>query len=122
MADNFNTILKAIALAEHTIRVTSNCNRYPKKFRFSLVDKMQNTALEIYELLDDANEMDIRKYKAKRLELQTMAIHKCSRLNTYIDLSAKLNIISLKSAEYWSKMVNDVKHMTLAWRKKDQER
>lgn len=31
MADDFKLILKAIDLAEHTIRVTLNCNRYPKK-------------------------------------------------------------------------------------------
>lgn len=46
---DLKVILKAKELAEHTLRVTSNCNRYPKKYRFSLVDKMQNNALEIYE-------------------------------------------------------------------------
>lgn len=122
MADDFKLILKSIDLAEHTIRLTSNCNRYPKKYRFTLVDKMQNVALDIYELLDDANEVDIRKYKQKRLELQTQAIHKCSRLNVYINLSVKLGIISLKSAEYWSGMVNNVKYMSIAWREKDKER
>lgn len=44
-------ILKAKELAEHTLRITSNCNRYPKKFRFSLVDKMQNKSLDIYTCL-----------------------------------------------------------------------
>lgn len=27
-------ILKAKELAEHTLRITSNCNRYPKKYTF----------------------------------------------------------------------------------------
>ena len=53
-------ILKAKDLAEHTLRVTSNCNRYPKKYRFSLVDKMQNKALEIYEYLYEANRTDLK--------------------------------------------------------------
>ena len=44
---DLKVILKAKELAEHTLRVTSNCNRYPKKYRFSLVYKMQNNALEI---------------------------------------------------------------------------
>lgn len=35
-------ILKSMELAEHTFRLTSNCNHYPKKYRFSLVDKIQN--------------------------------------------------------------------------------
>ncbi len=51
MADNdLKVILKAKELAKHTLRLTSNCNHYPKKFRFSLVDKMQNCPLkENYE-------------------------------------------------------------------------
>ena len=49
--EKLKVILKAEELAEHTLRVTSNCNVYPKKYRFSLVDKMQNKALEIYMYL-----------------------------------------------------------------------
>lgn len=70
-------ILKAMELSEHTLRLTSNCNRYPKKYRFSLVDKMQNKCLCIYESLMEANRTDIREYKRERLELQTKAITYC---------------------------------------------
>lgn len=47
-------ILKAKDLAKHTLQKTADCNHYPKKFRFSLVDKMQNKSLEIYECLLEA--------------------------------------------------------------------
>lgn len=117
-----DVILKAMALAEHTLRVTSNCNRYPKKWRFSLVDKMQNKSLEIYEYLYEANRTDLRLYGRERSELQTKAITHCDELLFYISLSQKLNIINLKSAEYWSKMVTDVKRMAIAWRSRDKER
>lgn len=115
-------ILKAKDMAEHTLRVTSNCNRYPKKFRFSLVDKMQNKSLNIYEALMEANRTDLKDYKRDRLELQTKAITYCDELLFYIELSYKLNIISDKSMEYWSKMVSDIKHMAIAWRSKDKDR
>ena len=59
-------ILKAKDLAEHTLRLTSNCNRYPKKYRFSLVDKMQNKALEIYEYLYEANRTDLKSCRKER--------------------------------------------------------
>ena len=121
MAD-LKVIVKSMELAEHTLRITSNCNRYPKKYRFSLVDKMQNSALEIYEYLTEANRTDIRKYKMERSELQTKAITRCDNLLFYIELSMKLNIINVKSMEYWSKMVSDIKHMAIAWRTKDKER
>jgi len=115
-------ILKAKDLAEHTLRVTSNCNWYPKKYRFSLVDKMQNKALEIYEYLYEANRTDLKNFKKERSELQTKAITNCDELLFYIELSMKLNIISMESTEYWSKMVSDIKHMAIAWRTKDKGR
>lgn len=123
MAENdLKVILKAKELAKHTLLITSNCNRYPKKFRFSLVDKMQNKALEIYEYLHEANRTDIKDYARERSELQTKAITHCDELLYYIELSHELNIINIGSMEYWSKMVSDVKHMAIAWRKKDKER
>lgn len=115
-------ILKAKDLAEHTLRVTSNCRRYPKKYRFSLVDKMQNKALEIYEYLHEANRTDLKSYGRERSELQTKAITHCDELLFYIELSYKLNIISDKSMGYWSKLVTDIKRMAIAWRSKDKQR
>ena len=44
--EDLKVITKAKQLAKHTLIVTSNARRYPKKYRFSLVDKMQNKALE----------------------------------------------------------------------------
>lgn len=67
MAENeLKVILKAKDLCEHTLRITSNCNRYPKKFRFSLVDKMQIKALEIYEYLYEANRTDLKNYARRK--------------------------------------------------------
>ena len=122
MAEELRVILKAKELAKHTLIITSNCNRYPKKYRFSLVDKMQNKAHEIYEHLYEANRTDLRLYPKERSELQTKAITKCDELLFYIELSMELNIINNKSTEYWSKMVSDIKHMAIAWRTKDKER
>lgn len=123
MADNeLRVILKAKELATHTLRLTSNANRYPKKYRFSLVDKMQNKSMEIYEMLFEANRTDIRDYKRDRLELQTKAITYCDELLFYIEMSHDLNILNAESMEYWSKIVSDVKHMAIAWRTKDRKR
>lgn len=123
MADNdLKVILKAKGLAKHTLQLTSNCNHYPKKFRFSLVDKMQNKALEIYEYLYEANRTDLKLYGRERAELQTKAITHCDELLFYIEMSQELGLISVKSMEYWSKMVSDIKHMAIAWRTKDKNR
>lgn len=123
MAENeLQIIIKAKALCEHTFRLTSNCNRYPKKYRFSLVDRMQIKAMNIYESLLEANRTDLSLFKKERAELQTKAITHCDELLFYIELSQKLNIINVKSMEYWSKMVCDIKHMAIAWRSRDRKR
>ena len=49
----FGVILQAKNLAEHTFRLTSNCNRYPKKYRFSLVDKEKIIAEILKEVLQE---------------------------------------------------------------------
>lgn len=120
--NELQVIKKAKQLAKHTLTVTSNINHYPKKFRYSIVDKMQNKCLNIYEALFEANRTDIKDFKRYRLELQTRAITYCDELLFYIELSCEMDFINTKSMEYWSKMVTDIKHMTIAWRKKDRTR
>ena len=124
MADSneLKVIVKAKELAKHTLILTSNANRYPKKYRFSIVDKMQNKCLDIYEALYEANRTDIKDFKRERLESQTRAITYCDELLFYIELSYELHIINSGSMEHWSKMVCDIKHMTIAWRSKDRGR
>ena len=115
-------ILKAKELTKHTFIKTCNVNHYPKKLRFSLVDKMQNKSLAIYEMLHEANRTDLKAYQRERLELQTKAITYCDQLLYFIELSKELNLISMKEMEYRTKLVCDVKHLAIAWRTKDRER
>lgn len=119
--DDLKVIIKAKELAVHTVRLTSNCNKFPKKYRFTLCDKMQNKALVIYELLMEANRTLLTN-KSERVGLQTKAITNCDELSFYIELCLELNIIASNSAEYWSRLVSDIKFMTIAWRTKDKER
>lgn len=117
MADTeLKVIVKAKELMKHTYVLTSNANRYPKKFRHSLVDRMQIVSMDIYEILLEANRINNQTEKRVRCETITKAIMNCDKLLTYIELSMELNLLNPKSAEYWSKMVSDVKYMAIAWR------
>lgn len=52
MAENdLRVIVKAKELAVHSFKLTSNCNRYPKKYRHSLVDRIQIRSMDLYEAL-----------------------------------------------------------------------
>ena len=122
MADNdLKVIVKAKDLAVHSFKLTSNCNRYPKKYRHSLVDRIQIKSLDIYETLLEANRINNVSHKRERCEMITKAITICDEMLFYIELSMMLDLLTDKSAEYWSNMVRDVKHMSLAWRTRERQ-
>ena len=60
-------------------------------------------------------------HKRERCEMITKAVTLCDELLFYIELSMNLELLNASSAEYWSKMVTDVKYMSLAWRKKERQ-
>ncbi len=58
MADNdLKVIIKAKELAVHSFKLTSNANRYPKKYRHSLADQIQKKSLAIYHLEKEMKNM-----------------------------------------------------------------
>ena len=121
MADSdLKVIVKAKDLAKHSFILTSNCNRYPKKYRHSLVDKIQIKSLEIHDTLLEANTINNITHKRLRCETITKAITFCNQLLFYIELSMNLGLLVDKSAEYWSKLCSDVKYLAIAWRTKEQ--
>lgn len=122
MAENdLRIIIKAKELAVHSFKITSNINRYPKKYRHSLVDKIQIKSLEIYEALFEANRINNVTNKYLRCETITKAITYCDELLFFIELSMNLELLNSSSAEYWSKMVADVKYMAIRWRTTEKE-
>ena len=122
MAENdLKVIVKAKELAVHSFKLTSNCNRYPKKYRHSLVDKIQIKSIDIFEMLMEANRISNVTDKRNRCETITKAITYCDELLFLIELSMELGLLIDKSAAYWSKMVSDVKYMSIAWRTKERK-
>lgn len=114
-------IVKAKELAVHSFKLTSNANRYPKKYRHSLCDKIQVKSLELFETLLEANRINNVNNKYLRCETITRAITYCDELLFYIELSMNLNFLNNNSAAYWSKMVSDVKYMAIAWRTQEKK-
>lgn len=122
MADSdLKVIVKAKELAVHSFRLTSNSNRYPKKYRHSLVDRIQLKSLDLYETLLEANRINNVTHKRERCEMITRGITICDELLFYIELSMNLGLLADNSAAYWSKMVSDVKYMSIAWRTRERQ-
>ena len=77
--------------------------------------------MDIYETLMEANRINNVTHKRERCEAITRAITLCDQLLFCIELSMNLDLISHSSADYWSKMVLDVKYMSIAWRSKERQ-
>ena len=118
---DLKVIVKAKELAVHSFKLTSNCNRYPKKYRHSLVDRIQLKSLDLYESLLEANRISNITHKRERCEMITKAVTICDEMLFYIELSMLLGLLTDKSAEYWSQMARDVKYMSIAWRTKERK-
>lgn len=114
-------IIKSIELMKYTMTITSNRKRYPIKY-ITLVKRIQNTCMDIYEFLLDANRLNIDISKKDRCELQTKAITACDKLSCYAELSLNLNIVGSETITHWQKLINDVKYMSISWRSKDKTR
>ena len=122
MADtDLKVIVKAKELAVHSFKLTSNTNRYPKKYRHSLVDQIQIKSLEIHNVLLEANKINNTTHKILRCETITKAITYCDELLFYIELSMNLGLLSDGSAAYWTKITSDVKYMAIAWRTRERQ-
>lgn len=114
----------AADLIDYTLNLTDNKNHFPKKIRFTIVNRIQERVLSIYEKLLEANEIfPIRNEadRARRLELQRSALTDCKMLLFYIELSKKRGYIDKGTFEYWTKRTLDVKFMSAAWYKAEQE-
>lgn len=69
MAENdLKVIVKAKELAVHSFKLTSNANRFPKKYRHSLADRIQIKSLELYETLLEGNRINNVTHKWQRCE------------------------------------------------------
>lgn len=122
MSENdLKVIVKAKELGVHSFKLTSNCNRYPKKYRHSLADRIQIKSLDIHDALLEANRINNVTHKRQRCEAITRAITLCDELLFYIELSMSLDLLKDNSAAYWSKLVQDVKYMSIAWRSKERQ-
>lgn len=115
---------KSRDLISHTLLMTNNTRRYPKSMRFTLTNRIQQTAIDIYESLLQANEIfpKTEADKASRSGFQRAALTKCKTILFYIDLSLERGYINAKSAEYWSKMVLNVQFLTGKWLHSDRQR
>jgi hypothetical protein len=104
-------LIKAKDLIEYTFCMTESTKRFPKKTRFTFVNRMQNLSLDIYSKLLKINEMPV----SQRKEHQIDVLSDIKVLLFLIELTKQKGYINSKQSVIWTKRVLDVKNLTAAW-------
>lgn len=119
----FVIITKAKDLVKHTFLVTDG-KGFPKKYRFTLVNRLQDRTVEIFECIAEANELDLTNPQEfrERQDKQKRALTLCKTVLFLIELCYERGCIDIGGCEFWSRRVLDVKFMTAKWKKQDRER
>lgn len=117
-------IVKAKRMAAHTLRLTMNEKVFPKRYRFTLTNKIVDKVFSIYTLLYEANEMYPHSQKELdvRLYNQRLAMAYCRSLMSMIEIAKETFGLEEKKTEYWISMIFEVRIMTAKWLQKDVER
>lgn len=117
-AQEFAIITKAKDLVKHTFMMTSE-RRFPKKYRFTIVNRLHDLTLDIFQHIQEANELDLtdpQEYRERRYE-QKKALTECKTVLFLIELSFEKELISSEQCAEWTRHVMNVKNMTAKWRK-----
>jgi hypothetical protein len=116
-------IVKAKDLASYVLTVTE---KSPKRFRFTLVAKLQGYALNIIENLYRANEVYVAKgdtdAAARRLAYQHQALTELKLLGYMAQLSMQQGCILAKQYEQITRKVYDCRNLCGAWVTADRKR
>lgn len=116
-------ITKAKDLCSYVMTVT---DKSPKRFRFTLVAKLQNYALDIIENLYRANKVFVkagdREKAQQRIDFQHQALTELKLLGYMAQLSMEQGCILPKQYEQITKKIHDCQNMLGAWLNSDRKR
>ena len=116
-------ITKAKDLCSYIMTVT---DKSPKRFRFTLVSRLQNYALDVIENLIMANETFVSAGNISMAEMRTSyqrtAMSRLKLLSYMSELAMKQGCILPKQYEQITKQVCDAENMLGAWMNSDKKR
>ena len=117
-------VAKVKDLCRYVMTVTE---KSPKRFRFTLVSRMQNLALDVIEQTYRANDIystgaGREAAAAKRLDLQHAALTAARLLGYMALLANEQGCILPRQYENIAKLVSDCQHLLGAWIASDRRR
>ena len=116
--------VKAKELCVYTLQITRNEKIFQRN-QDSFTQLIRSTAIQIHTLAWEANNIDAREgaeRQKRRLNLQSLALDKCTTLCALIDLAKPLFHLSSKRVKYWTEKTVEVRRLIWAWHTADKKR
>lgn len=114
-------ITKAKDIVKYSFAISNNA---PKKFRFTLITRMNNTALDILENLILANDImftDVSEAKIRK-DYQQIALAKLKVLDAVAMTAREQECILPKQYENLSRLIYECVKLLKAWQRSDERR
>lgn len=110
------------AASVEKLKKSTDKQGYPKSTVHSYIKVIRETALGIVTNIQMANDCRFETEYDHRLALIDEVLRGCNLMLQLIEISLELGYINMKRCKHWTKLVTDVKYMTLSWKKKDSGR
>lgn len=120
----YDILLKAKELAGYTLRITSNEKHFPKRYRLTVTNKMQEMSVNIVNWLIMANEIypETKQEREERTLLQKKARAECRAMLTMMEIAADTFSIRPETLREWTDKTTKLKNQTTRWILADKER
>lgn len=117
-------ITKANELTAYTIKICSNEENFPKRYRWCITSKIVESAVDIGNNIIKANSIYIRSEDdlAMRRKYQQEAMSETQVLLNMINIAYNTFGIKSNRVEYWTQLVVNVQNLLRNWRKSDSNR
>lgn len=111
-SDTIPVQIDAEKLCKYTLKITGNLNNFPKKYRFTLVDRILAITFDIHDNICDGN----NSYNIEeRVWILEKAIASCRKLKFYIRMCQEV-LKPQCSIPYWDEMVSKIEKQLMNWR------
>jgi len=113
----YDVLEAAKELAGYTIKLTANEKHFPKRYRLSVVNKLQDKAVYIVDCLIMANEIypNTAMELDRRILYQKEARAACRSMMTLMEIAADAFHIDAGTLRFWAAQARDVRNHVTRW-------
>lgn len=112
-------------LCDYTLQITNTEKHFPKRYRWSITNRIVNTVIDIDDKLIQANAVFVREGDGSYLRRQTLqleALELTYVLLRNIDRAYRRFGINSFNIDHWTGLITNLQRLIRGWYKKDKER